>query len=139
MPSGSKPQILLVDDEPGIRKSLKLLLMSIGYDVAVAENGVSALSQLNQMVPDLIVTDINMPKMSGIELIAHVRSRYPSISIVAMSGGYQEEEVRVGLADVFYTKGQPPNDLVTAIATLIAANPAHDGLRKNRSRLALES
>ena len=83
MPNRSKPRILVVDDEPSIRECLGMLLVAAGYDVAEAENGVTAVSQLNRMIPDLIVTDLNMPQMSGIELISHVRSRYPSISIVA--------------------------------------------------------
>src|SRR5580704_13498613 len=107
MPNGLKPQILVVDDEPSIRESLGMLLVSAGYDVAEAENGVVALSLLNRTVPDLIVTDINMPQMSGLELISHVLSRYPSISIVAMSGDFQGDAVPAGLiADRFYPKGQ---------------------------------
>ena len=62
MPNGSKPQILVVDDEPSIRESLGMLLMAVGYDVAIAENGAHAVSQLNRMVPDLIVTISTCPK-----------------------------------------------------------------------------
>jgi CheY-like chemotaxis protein len=125
MPNGSKLQILVVDDEPSIRACLGMLLVAAGYDVAEAENGVSALSQLNTTVPDLIVTDLNMPQMSGLELISHVRSRYPSISIVAMSGDYQGNAVLAGvMADSFYPKGQHPHNLLTTIASLIATNPA---------------
>src|ERR1039457_7075507 len=109
MPNGAKPQILVVDDEPCMRESLGMLLVASGYDVAEAEDGVSALSHLNRTVPDLMVTDLNMPHMSGIELISHVRSRYPSISIVAMSGDYQGDAVLAGImADRFYPKGQHP-------------------------------
>jgi CheY-like chemotaxis protein len=125
MPKGPKPQILVVDDEPSIRESLGILLMASGYDVAEADNGVSALSHLNRMVPDLIVTDLNMPQMSGLELISHVRSRYPSISIVAMSGDYQGDAVLAGImADRFYPKGHHPHNLLTTIANLIATNLA---------------
>src|SRR5208337_3588478 len=124
MPNGSKPQILVVDDEPSVRESLGMLLMSAGYDVAMADNGVSAVSQLDRAVPDLIVTDLNMPHMSGIELISHVRSRYPGISIVAMSGDYLGDAVPAGLiADRLYAKGQHPYHLLTTIASLIATNP----------------
>ncbi len=63
----------------------------------MAENGVSAVSHLDRRVPDLIVTDLNMPQMSGIELISHVRSQHPSISIVAMSGDYQGDAVPASL------------------------------------------
>ena len=125
MPNGSKLQILVVDDEPSIRECLGMLLVAAGYDVAEAENGVSALSQLNTTVPDLIVTDLDMPQMSGLELISHVRSRYPSISIVAMSGDYRGNAVLAGvMADRFYPKGEHPHNLLTAIASLIATNPA---------------
>src|SRR5271167_5078478 len=125
MSNRSKAQILVVDDDPGIRESLGMLLMFAGYDVATAENGASALLHLNQVLPDLIVTDLNMPHMSGVELISHVRSFHPSVSIVAMSGDYQGDAVPAGIiADRFYPKGQHPQNLLTAITSLIATNPA---------------
>ncbi len=140
MPNGSKPRILVVDDEPSIRETLAMLLVSVGYDVAMAENGAGAVSQLNRTVPDLIVTDLNMPRMSGIELISHVRSRYPSISIVAMSGDYQGEAVPAGIiADRFYPKGQHPHHLLTTIASLIATNPARKSANDSGARPRLDS
>jgi len=139
MPNGSKPQILVVDDEPIVRETLGMLLASAGYGVAMAENGVSAVSQLNRTVPDLIVTDLNMPQMSGIELISHVRSRYPSISIVAMSGDYQGDAVPAGvMADSFYPKGQALHNLLRAITTLIATNLARGGAHES-ARTQLDS
>ncbi len=139
MPNRSKLQILVVDDEPSIRETLEMLLVSVGYDVAVADSGVSAVSQLNSRVPDVIVTDLNMPQMSGIELISHVRSRYPSISIVAMSGDYQGEAVPAAfIADRFYPKGQHPHNLLTTIASLIAAN-ACKSVHGTRIRPALDA
>lgn len=125
MPNGPKPQILVVDDEPSVRESLGMLLLAAGYDVAEADNGFSALSQLSRTVPDLIVTDLDMPEMSGLELISHVRSRYPSMSIVAMSGDYQGVAGPAGMmADRFYSKGQKPHNFLKVIASLIATNPA---------------
>ena len=129
MREGSKPQILVVDDDPSVRESLDLLLRSVGYDVSVAENGARAVSHLNSAVPDLIVTDINMPEMSGIEFISHVRSQYPSISVIAMSG----EAVPAGVvADWFYPKGEHPHHLLNSIASLIAMNPHCDDLAGSR-------
>jgi CheY-like chemotaxis protein len=139
MPSSSKTQILVVDDEPSIRESLGMLLTSAGYDVALAENGVSAVSQLDRAVPDLIVTDLNMPEMSGMELISHVRSRHPATLIVAMSGDYRGDSVPASiLADRYYPKGQHPHNLLTVIASLIES-PAGRGNYENRSRPALDS
>jgi CheY-like chemotaxis protein len=140
MPFSSKAQILVVDDEPSIRESLGLLLMSAGYDVVIAENGATAVLQMNRTVPDLIVTDLNMPHMSGMELISHVRSRYPSISIVAMSGDYEGEAVPASIiADRFYAKGQHPHNLLTTIASLIAANPVRVSASEGCTRPALDS
>ena len=108
--------------------------------MAEAENGVSALSHLNRTVPDLIVTDLNMPQMSGIELISHVRNRYPSISIVAMSGDYQGNAVPAGIvADRFYPKGQHPHNLLTTIANLIATNLGRTSADQSRVPSGLDS
>ena len=140
MLNGSQPQILIVDDDPGVRESLGMLLMSEGYDVAMADNGVSAVSHLDRTIPDLILTDLNMPQMSGVELISHVRARYPSISIVAMSGDFRGDAAPAGIiADRFYPKGQHPHNLLTTIASLIATSPARRGAHENRTRPVLDS
>ncbi len=131
-----KPQILVVDDEPAVRENLGMLLESVGYDVAMAANGVNAVSQLGRTVPDLIVTDLNMPEMSGMELIAHVRSRYPAMLIVAMSGDYQDEAVPAGIiADRYYPKGQHPHKLLTVFASLIKSQ----GGKGSSSQMTLDS
>ena len=132
MPNGPKRQILVVDDEPSVRESLGLLLLAAGYDVAEAENGVAAVSQLSRTVPDLIVTDLNMPQMSGLELISHVRSLSPPIPIVAMSADHQGSTVPPGImADGFYAKGASPHNLLKAIGSLIAASsPRGSALEK---------
>jgi len=136
---GLRPQILVVDDEPCIRESLGILLTSVGYDVAIAENGVSAVSQLGRRVPDMIVTDLNMPEMSGVELISHIRSHYPSILIVAMSGDYQGDAVPAGIiADRYYPKGQHPHNLLTVIASLIESQAAK-GVYDSHTQSALDS
>lgn len=140
MPNRSKAQILLVDDDLGIRESLGMLLMFAGYDVATAENGASALSHLNRVLPDLIVTDLSMSHMSGIELISHVRSSYPSVSIVAMSGEYQGDAVPASLlAGRFYPKGQNLEHLLATIASLIATNSARGSAQTKRDQPALDS
>ena len=140
MLNDSKPQILVVDDDPSIRESLGMLLMSEGYDVAMADNGVSAVSHLDITIPDLILTDLNMPQMSGVELISHVRSRYPSISIVAMSGDFRGDAALADIiADRFYPKGQHPHNLLTTITSLLATNPARGSAHEGHTRLELDS
>jgi CheY-like chemotaxis protein len=113
MTDGIKPQILIMDDEPSVRECLEMYLVSAGYDVALAENGASAVAQLNRAVPQVIVTDLNMPQMSGVQLISHVRSRYPSIPVVAISGDYQGDAIPAAfIADRFYPERRTPAQFV---------------------------
>lgn len=117
-----------------------MLLMFAGYDVATAENGAGALLLMNRVLPNLIVTDLNMPHMSGVELMSHVRSSYPSVSIVAMSGDYQGEAVPASvLADRFYPKGKNLEHLLATIASSVATSMAHRNAHENRNHLALDS
>ena len=65
MATSTKYRVLIVDDEPSVRESLTRLLDEAGYDVNTAEHGLDALLQLRRMVPDVIISDLNMPQMSG--------------------------------------------------------------------------
>lgn len=121
--SPSKLQILVVDDDPSVRETISLLLISCGYDVATAEDGFGALQQLRRTLPDLIISDLNMPQMSGYELLSVVRRRFPKILTVAMSGAYQGDEVPSGvIADGFFAKGAWPRNLLTTIAGLVRSS-----------------
>ena len=120
MATPSKREVLVVDDEPSIRESLALLLVSAGYDVSTAQDGFTALLQLRRTLPDVIVSDLNMPQMSGYELLSVVRRRFPQIMTVAMSGDYQDDTLPASvIADCFFSKGQSPKNLLTTIAALI--------------------
>ena len=120
MLSPSKHHILVVDDQPSIRESIALLLISSGYDVSTAEDGFGALQQLRRTMPDLIVSDLNMPKMSGYELLSVVRRRFPQTLTVAMSGAYRGDAVPAGvIADGFFAKGESPRNLLAMIAGLV--------------------
>ena len=120
MSSDSKHAILVVDDEPSIRECLALLLFSAGYDVSTARDGFSALLHLRRTLPELIVSDLNMPQMSGYELLSIVRRRFPQIMTVAMSGEYHGDALPPGvIADSFFAKGQSPRGLLVTLANLI--------------------
>ena len=80
-------KILIVDDEDVIRDSLSTFLRSEGHSCRVASNGFEALQQLTDDFADVIISDMNMPDMSGAELVRHIRSEYDSdIYIVMMTG-----------------------------------------------------
>jgi CheY-like chemotaxis protein len=121
----SKRQILVVDDNPGVRETIAMLLVHAGYDVMVAEDGFAALSQLKKTLPDVIVSDLEMPRMTGFELLSVIRRRFPHILTLAMSGGFPDGTVPVGVvADGFYAKGGQPQNLFRAIEQLIDSAPA---------------
>src|SRR5438067_12386446 len=103
-----KRRILVVDDDESVRDVFTVMLQETGYEVATAENGFDALLKLKEVViPDVIISDLNMPKMSGFELLSVVRRRFPKISVIASSGAYARKVVPSGvLADAFYAKGE---------------------------------
>jgi CheY-like chemotaxis protein len=125
MPSPAKCQILVVDDDPSVRESVAMSLMSAGYDVVAAEDGFRALSQLKKNLPDLLLSDLDMPGMSGFELLSVVRRRFPQISTVAMSGAYVGNELPFGvIADGFFAKGGQSKNLLWTIRRLLLTTPA---------------
>ncbi|HZQ25744.1 MAG TPA: response regulator [Terriglobales bacterium] len=127
----SRRHILVVDDNPGVRETLAMLLMCAGYDVAVAEDGFAALSELRKTMPDVVISDLEMPHMSGFELLSVVRRRFPQILTVAMSGAYSEDGLPSWIAaDGFYAKGGGPKNLLRKIEQLIISTPAPSGAHR---------
>jgi CheY-like chemotaxis protein len=105
--------LLVVDDEPSIRTSLVQVLTEIGYSVRSAQDGFSALVEIRKAIPDLVLSDLNMPGMSGFELLSVVRHLFPSIRVIAMSGSFSGDEVPRGIAaDAFYQKGSDIRSLL---------------------------
>ena len=99
-------RLLIVDDEPSIRTLLAQVLTRSGYRVQSCAGGLSALSTIRQEIPDILLSDLNMPGMSGFELLAVVRQRFPEIKTIAMSGAYSGNGIPAGVvADAFYAKG----------------------------------
>lgn len=114
-----KARLLIVDDEPSIRTSLSLALTEIGYLMRSAADGFSALTMIRQELPDILLSDLNMPGMSGFELLSVVRRRFPAIKSIAMSGAFCGDEVPSGVAaDAFYQKGSSISSLVRILDTL---------------------
>jgi CheY-like chemotaxis protein len=111
--------LLIVDDEPAIRTEMSQVLTGIGYHVRSAEDGFAALVEIRNQQPDIILSDLNMPGMSGFELLSVVRRSYPSIQVIAMSGAFSGEEAGSGIAaDAFYQKGCGAGSLLKIIRAL---------------------
>ena len=79
-------KILLVDDEEGIRKVLGISLMDIGYQVVTAQNGKEALEVFRQHGPPIVLTDIKMPLMNGIDLLRQIKAESPDTEVIMLTG-----------------------------------------------------
>jgi signal transduction histidine kinase/FixJ family two-component response regulator len=124
-------KILLVDDEEGIRKVLGISLMDIGYQVLTAENGKQALDVFRQHQPSIVLTDIKMPLMDGIDLLQQIKLESPDTEVIMLTGhGDMDLAIRCLKLEAtdFITK--PINDDVLEIAL----KRAHDRINM-RSQL----
>jgi CheY-like chemotaxis protein len=125
-------RVLIVEDEPTIRQIVGQILESVGYEVLTARDGLDGLHALSKSLPDVIISDLNMPRMTGAEFLAVVRQRFPHIATIAMSGGYSTGEIPVGvLADGFLQKGNYTiKQLSQQVAMLVAASPLRSERKK---------
>ena len=118
-------KILLVEDDDLVRDMLTQLLERSGHEVASAADGEEATEYLRTGHPDIMVTDIIMPKKSGITLISEVKNRHPNLEIIAISGGgrldpigYLDLSESLG-ASVSFEKPVDNNALLMAIDLLL--------------------
>lgn len=80
-------RILVVDDEEPIRRLVERMLATSGHEVTVASNGVKALRQLDAASFDLVITDLVMPELEGLQLLRELRARHSPPKVIAMSSG----------------------------------------------------
>jgi twitching motility two-component system response regulator PilH len=117
--------VLVVDDSVVVREMISSELRHMGYDVKVAIDGVDALTQLENALPDLVIVDIVMPRMNGYELCRWIKSdpRTKNIPVIMCSTKDQEFDRYWGMkqgADAYVTKPCPVSDMIHAIQTLLA-------------------
>ena len=86
-PGFEKKRILVIDDNRNILDIAEQWLVDSGFEVTVTDSGGDGLARALANPPDIVLTDIIMPEMDGIQVIGHLRQRFPHILIVAMSGG----------------------------------------------------
>ncbi|HLQ36671.1 MAG TPA: response regulator [Planctomycetota bacterium] len=81
------PHILIIEDDDSLRKMLRLTLAKMGHTVAEAQNGKEGLAIHGKAPADIVLTDLIMPEMEGLETIMRLRRTHPGVKIIAMSGG----------------------------------------------------
>ncbi len=126
-----KTSILVIDDEPGLTFTLESTLRSGGYAVTAVDSGRRALEALSAHTFDVVLTDIMLPDIDGMQIIAAVRKQQPTARIVAISGGGSymtpAEALRIAVrlgASRFLEKPFGRADLLRVIAEATALPPA---------------
>ena len=112
-----RPRILIVDDEPQITRVLRTSLAMHGYEVQVANDGQAGLAAFDASKPDLVITDLSMPKMTGIELCENIRDR-SQVPIIVLSVRGEDKHKVDALdkgADDYVTKPFSINELLARI------------------------
>ncbi|HTK95146.1 MAG TPA: response regulator [Terriglobales bacterium] len=122
-------RLLIVDDDLAIREVAAAMLGHAGYKVTTAGDGVEALRLMGGSVPDLVITDLRMPRMSGFELLRIMRERFPQVPVIAVSGEFSGEALPPGvIADVFLSKDCLATPRFSAtIEELLAISPMRTG------------
>ncbi len=140
-PSQAPPggRVLVVDDEPGARSALSELLREEGYEVQAAADGYKALGRVDGWVPDVVITDVKMPALGGIELMTKLRERLPDVAVVVMTAfGSVEgavEAMHLG-ADEYLGKPLHLPQLLVVLRRVLAHRALQREARSLRSALA---
>jgi DNA-binding NtrC family response regulator len=127
------PSILVVDDEQGILESLGILLRNAGFNTHTARGGRAGLEQLAQLQPDIVLTDVRMPDVGGVEILAAARQQNPDTPVILMTAQatLQSAMQAVNEGAFYYIQKPFRNDELIAILTRAAE---HRELRvENRS------
>ncbi len=128
-----KKRILVVDDEPRMRRFVRMNLDLEGYEVIEADNGLAALNKVRDDMPDLVLLDVAMPELDGFETLEHIRevSAVPVIMLTVKSD--EDDRIR-GLdlgADDYVTKPFSPRELLSRIrAVLRRVEPAKSSVEE---------
>jgi DNA-binding NarL/FixJ family response regulator len=113
-------KLLIVDEDVYVRTSLALVFSALGYRVRSSEEALSGLSELTKEIPDVMLCDLNMERVSSLKFLLTVRRRFPSIRVIAMSKDLSGHRVPRGIAaDALYQKGAGPVRLIKTVEAMI--------------------
>jgi DNA-binding response OmpR family regulator len=110
--------ILVVEDDPGVQKYLKELLLDNGYSVQIASDGIEALEMIAKAQPDLVILDLGLPKLTGEAVVSEIRKNYPDLRVVILSAKDTISDIVQGLslgADDYLTKPFRADELLARL------------------------
>lgn len=122
------PRVLLVDDEDQVRRMLRRVLEKRGFQVVTeAENGQAGVAAAREHQPDVVVMDLNMPLMNGIEATRAIKETHPDIRVLFFSA-YADESLRTSAREAgaagWVLKGTRPQELFDALDDLLGRGPS---------------
>jgi CheY-like chemotaxis protein len=126
------PRVLVIDDQPGVRATISLVLQAEGFEVMAVESGQLGLNEFHKSYFDLVIVDIFMPEMDGVKLIKALRARIPTQPIMAISGVQLRASGRTAL-DLFAMAPEYGGD------ALPDEDAAAGRLRDGAARIGLQS
>jgi DNA-binding response OmpR family regulator len=137
--------VLVVDDDPKIVSLVRLYLEHAGFDVTAAYNGTQALEETARERPDLVVLDVMLPRLGGVEVCRRLRAQGP-VPVIMLTARAGEDDTLAGLeagADDYVTKPFSPRELVARVRTVLRRAPApsaNDGAGETivRGRLTVD-
>jgi DNA-binding response OmpR family regulator len=121
-------KVLVIDDEPNVRALLDMLLRSKGYEVMLADNGWTGLRLYRQEHPDVILLDLQMPKLDGMAVLKQIRSvdlKQPVIVLTGDTKPETERQVRALGASEFIVKGSSLHAVDDTLKRLLETPPSH--------------
>jgi DNA-binding response OmpR family regulator len=133
-PKESPPRILLLEDETNLAKGLQLVIGEAGYEVDWAETGKSALELVRRQPYDLIVADLCLPDLDGLEIIKEIKQRQPQIRVIVITGystvASAIDAFKLGTSD-YLEKPFTENEIMTAISEVLVVRS--DGVSQAKS------
>jgi CheY-like chemotaxis protein len=130
-------RVLVVEDSPTQASEIRFLLEDAGFEIDLAVDGIAALSSLQERLPDLIVTDLQMPRMDGLALVQAVRTEYPTVPIVLITAHGSEEiaarALRCGAASYVPKRylGRDLPEVVRQIIAMAAPDPDQERITES--------
>lgn len=135
-------KILVVDDERSIRSTIKELLEMEGHTLSVAENGAAALEMIASTLPELVISDIKMDKMDGLELLQKIKEIHPEVQVMMMSGhgtiDTAVESIKLGALD-FVEKPIEMNRFLLTVRNALSHNELKTENKALRRKIAIVS
>ena len=139
-PPAQSKSVLIVEDDRAVARLIRLYLVRAGYEVLVAEDGAEGLSLALERCPSLVVLDLNLPGMDGIEVCKRLRTE-SDVSIIMVTARVEEEDRLSGLnlgADDYVTKPFSPRELVARVnAVLRRSKPGSQESTPGQGRIAV--